>query len=66
MYDRHKVYEAFRAIAPRCAEMKKPLYGYGNACDKTNRGEYKFPYYQRVAELYHSGDTEAAIRAAIQ
>ncbi len=66
MYDRHQVYQAFRTIAPKCAEAGKPIYGYGNACDKTNRGQYKSQYYQRVTELYYSGDIEAAIKAAIQ
>lgn len=66
MYDRHQVYKAFSDIAPKCAEAGKPLYGYGNACDRTNRGEYKLPYYQKVTELYFTGDIEAAVKAAMQ
>lgn len=61
MLGRKEVYSHFSTLAEYLATQGKSLYmAYGNACDRTNKGEFKSPLYQETAELVQYGDMEGA------
>jgi len=64
LINRHQVYEAFSKIDDILVLEGLKLLGYGNACDRTNNGQYKFAHYQSIAKLYHDGNIEEAVECA--
>jgi hypothetical protein len=48
IYNRHFVYEACLLASAEGHDCM----AFGNACDRTNRGEYKSEFYQTIARQY--------------
>lgn len=49
--DRHEVYDSCLLASVENSPLVKGL-AFGNACDRSNREEYKLPRYQEIAALY--------------
>ena len=49
-FNRHQVYAV--CLLATAAGVK--CNAFGNACDKTNKGEYKSPFYQEIAAEYYN------------
>jgi len=60
MYDRHKVYEACNALDGFLRRNKglRLALPYGNACGRSNRGEFKKPLYQQITANVLAGNLD--------
>lgn len=62
MLGRQEVYSLFSTLVEYLGAQGKTLrMAYGNACDRTNKGEFETPLYQETASLIKAGDMEGAI-----